>query len=482
VPGSLQDVAELQELTALELAAAIRRREISPVEVAVHTAERAGRLGPQVGAFVTVTPELALEQARAAEAMLASGDALPPLLGVPCPIKDLTRVAGVPNSMGSAAFAGQVADVDDGVVTLLRRAGTIMVGKTTTPEFGLPCYTEPEIAAPARTPWDLSRSAGGSSGGAAAAVAAGIVPVAHGSDGGGSIRIPASACGLVGLKPSRGRVSPGPHAVNGPGVASHGVLTRDVRDTAALLDVLSASWPGDAFRLPPPRTSFLAACDARPPTLRIGVLTTPVILDDAPVDQACLDAVAATATLLDRLGHQVEPAPVPFTSDWWPSFEAIWAVLTLLNPVPEGSEDALVPLTRWLREKGRAVSGLDYARAVAGTQEASLLAARAWERFDVIVSPTLARLPARVGELRNDDDPAADFLAQCEYTPWTSVWNLTGWPAISLPLHRADEAGNSLPVGVMLGVPALGAEETLLALAAQLEAAQPWRGARPPVW
>jgi amidase len=372
--------------------------------------------------------------------------------------------------------------VDDGVVILLRQAGTIMVGKTTTPEFGLPCYTEPDIAAPARTPWDLSRSAGGSSGGSAAAVAAGIVPAAHGSDGGGSIRIPASACGLVGLKPSRGRISPGPYAVNGPAVASHGVLTRDVRDTAALLDVLSASWPGDAFRLPPPRTSFLAACDAPPPTLRIGVLTTPVIVDDAPVDQACLDAVAATATLLDRLGHPVEPAPVPFTSDLWPSFEAIWAVLTLINPVPEGSEDALVPLTRWLREKGRAVSGLDYARAVAGTQEASLLAARAWERFDVIVSPTLARLPARVGELRNDDDPAADFLAQCEYTPWTSVWNLTGWPAISLPLHRAEEAGNSLPVGVMLGVPALGAEETLLALATQLEAAQPWRGARPPVW
>ncbi|HEX5994105.1 MAG TPA: amidase [Jiangellales bacterium] len=475
-------MAELWEMTALELAAAIRRREISPVEVALHTAERADRLGPQVGAFVTVTPELALEQARAAEAVLASGESPPPLLGVPCPIKDLTRVAGVSCSMGSAAFEGQVADVDDGVVILLRRAGTIMVGKTTTPEFGLPCYTEPDIAPPSRTPWDLSRSAGGSSGGAAAAVAAGIVPVAHASDGGGSIRIPASACGLVGLKPSRGRISPGPYAVNGPGIASHGVLTRDVRDTAALLDVLSASWPADAYRLPPPRTSFLAACDMRPPPLRVGVLTTPVIVDDAPVDQACLDAVAATATLLGRLGHQVELAPVPFTSEWWPSFEAIWSVLTLLNPVPDGAEEALVPLTRWLREKGRAVSGLDYARAVAGTQEATLRAARAWQAFDVILSPTLARLPVRVGELRNDDDPAADFLAQCRFTPWTSVWNLTGWPAISLPLHRAEVAGVSLPVGVMLGVPRLAAEETLLALAAQLETAQPWRAERPPVW
>jgi amidase len=475
-------VAELHELTALELAAAIRRRDVSAVEVATHTVERAERLGEQVGAFITLTPDLALEQARSADELIASDQMPPPFLGVPCPIKDSMRVAGVPCSIGSAAFVGQVADMDDGVVTLLRRAGTLMVGKTTTPEFGLPCYTEPDIAAPARTPWDLQRSAGGSSGGSAAAVAAGIVPVAAASDGGGSIRIPASMCGLVGLKPSRGRVSPGPYGVNGPGLATAGVLTRDVRDTAAMLDVLSSAWPGDAYRLPPPRSSFLAACDAEPPLLRVGVLTTPVIVDDAPVDQACLDAVAATATLLGALGHEVEPAPVPFTTEWWPAFEALWSVLALSIPVPAELESALVPLTKWLRAKGRQVSGLDYALAVAGIQEATRAAARAWEKFDVIVSPTLARLPVRVGELRNDDDPAADFQAQCEYTPWTSVWNVTGWPALSLPLHRTESGRHTLPVGVMLGMPMLGAEERLVSLAAQLEAAQPWRAAHPPLW
>ncbi len=475
-------MAELHELTALELATAVQHREVSPVEVVNHTLARAERLGAQVGAFVTLTPDLALEQARAAEAMISSGETLPPLLGIPCPIKDLTRVAGVPCSMGSAAFADQVADVDDGVVTLLRQAGTLMIGKTTTPEFGLPCYTEPDIAAPARTPWDLSRSAGGSSGGSAAAVAAGIVPAANGSDGGGSVRIPASACGVVGLKPSRGRVSPGPYSVDGAALAATGVLTRDVRDTAALLDVLSAPWPGDAYRLPPPRTSFLGACEAEPAPLRIGVLNAPVIVDAATVDRACLDAVAATASLLASLGHHVEPAPVPFTADWWTSFEAIWAVLALSVPVPEEREEVLVALTRWLREKGRDVSGLEYARAMSGIQEATRLAGRAWEEFDVILSPTLARLPAKVGELRNDDDPAADFQGQCEFTPWTSVWNLTGWPAISLPLHRAEVGGSTLPVGVMLGAPQLGGEETLLALAAQLESAQPWSATHPPLW
>src|SRR5215207_10510991 len=195
-------VTEIHDLTALELAAAISRREVSPTEVLEHTLSRAEGVGRQVGAFVTLAPDLARDQARGAEKAVLDGGDLPPLLGVPCPVKDLTRVAGVRFGAGSAALADVVATVDDGVATLLREAGTVMVGKTTTPEFGLPCYTEPDVAPAARTPWDLSRSAGGSSGGAAAAVAAGIVPVAHGSDGGGSIRIPASVCGLVGLKPT----------------------------------------------------------------------------------------------------------------------------------------------------------------------------------------------------------------------------------------------------------------------------------------
>lgn len=473
---------DIHELTALQLARSIGRRELSPAEVLDHTLDRAARLGPLVGAFVRLTPELARSHADAAERRLDAGAEPPPaLIGVPCPIKDLTDVAGVPTSMGSAAWPAEPAENSAGVVTRLLDAGTVMIGKTTTPEFGLPCYTEPDIGAAARTPWDVTRSAGGSSGGAAAAVAAGIVPIAHGSDGGGSIRIPASACGVVGLKPSRGRISPGPYGVDGAALASHGVLTRDVRDTAAALDVLSRPWPGDAYLLPRPRTSFLDACERPPGRLRIGVLTTPVIVDDAFVHQACLDAVAATAALLDRLGHAVDVAPAPFPAERWASFEAIWAVLALSAPTAAEAENLLVPLTRWLRGKGRSVTGLEYAEAIAGVQAVTREAAHAWRKFDVILAPTVARPPVLVGELRDDANPAADFQSQCEYTPWTSVWNLTGWPAISLPLHRADIDGTMLPIGVMLGA-GLAEEETLLSLAAQVEAAQPWHDVRPPVW
>jgi amidase len=473
-------VTAIHELTALELATAIREREVSPTDVLDHTLERADRLGPQVGAFVTVTPDLAREQARAVEKAILGGGELPPFAGVPCPVKDLTMVAGLPFTAGSAALAGTIASVDDGVVSLLREAGTLMIGKTNTPEFGLPCYTEPDIAPAARSPWDLSRSAGGSSGGAAAAVAAQIVPVAHGSDGGGSIRIPASACGLVGLKPTRGRVSAGPYGVDGAGLAVSGVLTRDVRDTAALLDVLAYNRAGDVYVLPAPATPFLAACERDPKPLRIGVLTTPVIAEQARVDQPCRDSVNETASLLADLGHAVEDAPVPFPAERWASFEALWSVLAATAPVPTEKERLLRPYTRWLRAKGRGFTGVQFAEAFAGVQRTTREAARVWAPFDVILSPTLARLPALVGELRDDEDPAADFAAQVEYTPWTSVWNLTGWPAISLPLHRVEVDGTTLPVGVMLGG-RHGSEATLLALSAQLERARPWREALPTV-
>jgi amidase len=469
-------VTVIHELTALELAAAVRGREVAPTEVLDHTLERADRLGARVGAFVTLAPDLAREQAEAVEKAVLAGDDLAALAGVPCPIKDLAMVAGVPFTAGSAALAGTVAPADDGVVSLLRAAGTLMIGKTTTPEFGLPCYTEPEIAPPARSPWDLSRSAGGSSGGAAAAVAAQIVPVAHASDGGGSIRIPASACGLVGLKPTRGRVSPGPLGVEGAALAVSGVLTRDVRDTAAFLDFLARGWPGDLHVLAAPRKTFLESCERDPGRLRVGVLTTPVIAEQASVDQACIDAVDQTAALLAEMGHVVEEAAVPFPAQRWESFEAIWSVLAATAPIPPDKEYLLVPYTRWLRAKGRGFSGVQYADAISSVQRSTREAASVWASFDLILSPTLARLPAFVGELRNDEDPAADFAAQVEYTPWTSVWNLTGWPAISLPLHRVEVDGVSLPVGVMLGG-RHGSEETLLALSAQLEEAKPWREA-----
>jgi len=486
-------------LTALDLAAAIRAGEIGPVEVVTAALERAERLGPGLGAFVTHTPEQALDAARAVERGLRPGVGpvradVAPFLGVPVGVKDLTQVAGVPMRMGTAALDPVVPEVDDGAVTLLRRAGVAVVGTTSTPEFGLPCYTEPDIGPPARTPWDLTRSAGGSSGGSAAAVAAGIVPLALGSDGGGSIRIPASACGLVGLKASRGRISWGPQGVDRAGLATLGVLTRDVRDTAAALDVLARPWPGDLALLPGPRTTFLDACGREAGRLRIGLLTDPVIDDGAPVHPACRAAAERVAGVLEDLGHAVDLAPVPFPAERWGVFRALWSVGALGVPVPPEREERLVPLTRWLREAGRAVTGVTYAEAVAAAQALARETARSWAGFDVVVTPTLAQPPAPVGSLRDDADPAADFAAQTAFTPWTSIYNLTGAPAISLPLGWAevpgadpDGAGASrsgdgarlLPIGVMLGA-RLGEEEALLALAVDLEAAMPWRHRRPP--
>ncbi|MGP7960425.1 amidase [Sanguibacter sp. A247] len=474
-------MSELHDLTALETAAAIRTRETSPTEVVRHALDRAERLGPQVGAFVTLTPERALAEAAAAEKILAAADdprQLPPLLGVPCPIKDLTMVAGVRFTAGSALLADNVAEVDDGVVTLLARAGTVMLGKTTTPELGLPCYTEPDGTPPARTPWDTSRTAGGSSGGAAAAVAARIVPVSHGNDGGGSIRIPASACGLVGLKPSRGLVSPGPWGTDGAGLTSNGVLTRDVRDTAALLDVLAVPWPGDLVEAQRPAGGFLAALDARPRRMRVGLLTTPLITADADVHPACLAAAEKAAADLAAFGHDVTQAPVPFPAHDWDAFVALWSVMALGAPVPPEAEGMLRPLTQWLRARGRSVSGIEHADAVLAQQRLVRAVGQAWDHLDVIVTPTLAQPPIRPDELRNDADPAEDFAAQTRFTPWTSVWNLTGRPAISVPLGEVTADGITLPVGVQLGG-RLGRDADLLAVAAQLEEVHRWQDRRP---
>ncbi|KZM76327.1 amidase [Cellulosimicrobium sp. I38E] len=484
-------VTDLLDLDATALAHALRTGDTSPTEVLDATLDAAGGVGADVGAFTVLTADLARTQALAAESALVAArragsavegptpgrpDGLPPFLGVPCPIKDLTMVEGAPIRAGSAAIDPFPAPYDDGVVTLLRAAGTVMIGKTTTPELGLPCYTEPDVGPTARTPWDLKRSAGGSSGGAAAAVAARVVPVAHGSDGGGSLRIPASACGLVGLKPSRGLVSPGPYGVDGAGLATHGVLTRSVRDAAAFLDVLARPWPGDTF------TARLATARGGR-RLRVGLLLEPVIAADAPVHPACADAARATAALLAGLGHDVVEIPPPFGAERWDAFAALWSVGALQAPVPPDREHLLVPLTRWLRERGRGVSGLAYATALGGVQQLTREVAAAWAGIDVVLSPTLAQPPALVGSQRIDDDPAADFAAQTAFTPWTSVWNLTGRPAISLPLGEVrvtDPDGTSaiVPVGVMLGADH-GDDALLLDLAARLEEAAPWSHRRP---
>lgn len=463
-------MTELHDLTALEQGDLVRRGEVSPRELTEHYLERAARLD-DVGAFVTLTPDLARGRV----------DALPPgegpLRGVPTAIKDLNLTAGVPTSFGSLVFADFVPDVSDSVTLSIEAAGMVSLGKSSTPEFGSPCYTEPEGRPPAVTPWDRTRMAGGSSGGAAAAVAAGLVPVAQGSDGGGSIRIPASCCGLVGLKPTRGRISGHPMYGDPVGLATNGSIARTVRDAAALLDVLAGRRVGDPSWAPPPSSSFLAACDRDPGRLRIARFTEPVIAD-VQVDPACVSAYDEASRLLESLGHEVVDVPVPLPYDAVPVFETCWAVLTALSVVPPDKEHLLRPLTRWLSERGRAVSGPEFGLAIGAMSRFAAGAMTALAPYDAVLTPTLASPPLPVGALRNDADPAADFEAQKAFTPWTSAWNVTGMPAISLPLHWTADG---LPVGVMLAArPA--EEELLLALSAQVEAAAPWHDRRPPGW
>ena len=449
-------------LDAVAIAAAVHGGELSAVSVAHQALARAEAMGATLGAFACLTPERALAQAAAIDADVAAGRAGDrPLLGVPVPIKDLAEVEGLPFEGGSAALRGNVGALTDAVAARLIAAGSLTLGKSATPEFGFPCYAEPAGRPPAVTPWDVARGAGGSSGGAAAAVASGIVPMAHASDGGGSIRIPAASCGVVGHKPSRGLVSALPTRVPGPGLVCDGVITRTVRDTALGLDVLA------------PGHGFLSGLVEPPPALRVGVTCVPVISDTAAVHPACIAAAEQVAGWLAELGHAVTDAPRAFGADRWAAFDAVWTTGAASLPLPPEADPALTPMTRWLRDRGRRVSGVDYALALAAIQRIEYDVDVTWAGLDVVLTPTLAQPPARVGALRDDADPAADFAAQIDYTPWTSVANLTGRPSISLPLVRARVDGVTLPIGVML-TGRRGADATLLRLAAALEAAHPW--------
>ncbi len=470
----------LHHLTALEQGALVRAGEVSPADLVEHHLDRVRRLD-DVGAFVLTTADQARQ--RASDLGPRPPPGAGPLWGVPTAIKDLNLTAGVPTAFGSPAFADHVPEVSDAVVLAMEAAGLISLGKTATPELGSPCYTEPEGRPAAVTPWDRSRMAGGSSGGAAAAVAAGLVPLAQGSDGGGSIRIPASCCGLVGLKPTRGRISGAPAYGDPIGLATAGSLARDVRDAAALLDVLAGRRPGDPSWAPPPSDTFLAACGREPGRLRIARFVAPVIAD-VEVDPACVQAWEDASALLASLGHDVVDVPVPLPRESVAAFETCWAVLTALSPVPPEREHLLRPLTRWLSARGEAVSGPDFGRAIGAVRRYAAGALEALAPYDAVLTPTLARPPLPVGAIRDDADPASDFAAQKAFTPWTSAWNVTGMPAISLPTHQtaaSPGAPDGLPVGVMLAArPA--EEELLLSLAGQVEAAAPWRHRRPPGW
>ncbi len=474
-------MAQIHELTMTELAAAIRSRELSPVAVTDHYLRRTQDLNDRVGAFYTVTAELAADQAKAAEkAVLEAEDpaALPPLTGVPIPIKDLNSVAGVRQTLGSLAYKDFVPDTDDYAIAKIKQAGAVITGKTATPEFGLPCYTETKIGPPARTPWDLDRSAGGSSGGAAAAVAAGLAPAAQGSDGGGSIRIPSSVCGLFGIKPTRGRVSEGPIVPDLTGLGVIGPIARTVEDAALLLDVMAGNFPGDMYTPPPlpDGESFLGYAHRPPGRLRIA-RTLEHAVEGAEVHPDCIAAYEDASRLLASLGHEVEDIPLPLGPDIVPFFEILWYAYATLVPLAPGQEDLLLPLTSYLRDRGLAISAPEFIFAQAYLQAVTRPAMTALNAYDAVLTPTVALPPRPVGWF-DEVEPAENFERQKRFTPYTAIYNVSGQPAVSVPLHWT---GEGLPIGVMLAG-RMGDEATLISLSAQLEEARPWKDRHPSVW
>ncbi len=459
---------ELAFASAVEQARLVRSREISSTELVESYLDRIARLDPVLNAFVTVCADEALAAARAVDS--TSGDE--PFRGVPIAIKDLAATAGVRTTYSSRAYAEYVPDFDTAVVRRIREAGFVVVGKTNTPEFGTTAFTESDLNGATANPWNTALTPGGSSGGAAAAVSAGLVPIAHASDGGGSIRIPASCCGLFGLKPSRGRVSSAPFgSLEGLGTA--GPMARSVRDAAALLDVLAGYELGDPWWAPPPARPFATTASAPPPPLRIAVTATPPI--DVPVNRECIAALESAAELLAELGHDVLERTPPWQApDLFQTFIAVWHVGPALHAVDEA---LMTPLNRGLVESARASSAVDYARAVAWLQALARRIVAFWDEVDVVLTPTLALPPVPIGWQEAVEGSIEQLLRNTEFTPFTAVANLTGQPAMSVPLHWS---GDGLPIGVhAIGPPA--GDALLLQLAAQLEAARPWAARRPAV-
>ena len=451
---------------ALEQAQLIRRGEVSPSELVEIYLERISRLNPQLGSYFTVTAEQAIADAKAKTEMLPSASELPPFFGVPISIKDLNPVAGVPCTYGNPALLNNISNYDDGVVTRIKQAGFILLGKTATSELGSTPYTEPTGFPPARNPWNLEYTPGGSSGGAAAAVAAGLCAIAQGSDGGGSIRGPAACCGLVGIKPSRGRVTHAPVGDRLSGIAINGPIARTVADAAALLDAMSGYVTGDPYWLSDPEPSFLAATQQKPGNLRIAYATSIPPLGEA--DANCQQGVLQTVQLLQELGHTVEAKSIDFSGLVEP-FQVVWQTSVASSGIPA---EILQPLNRWLL--ARTGSAGQYLQAVYQMQVVARQIVAFFDTVDVLVLPVYLHSPIRVGEWANLS-PEETFQNIIRWVAPCPAANATGQPAIALPVGF-DELG--LPISVQLvGRPA--AETTLISLAAQLEAAKPWIQHRP---
>ena len=475
---------DFSPLDATSQAELVRSGAASAAELVEAAIGRIERVNPQLNAVIGDRYERARAEARG---QLPDG----PFRGVPFLVKDLTlTMAGEPYHGGTRVLKniGYTAPADSHLAEKFRAAGLVTLGRTNTPEWGSTITTEPLSYGPSRNPWNLEHSTGGSSGGSAAAVAAGLVPLAHANDGGGSIRIPASECGLVGLKPSRGRVSHGPATgETWMGATVEGVVARSVRDSAAALDAIDGPMPGDPYIAPPPARPYLSEVGADPGRLRIGFLDTPP-LPGAAHDPTCAAAVASAVALLGELGHEIESSyPTALHEEQFvSSFTAVVAASTAFDydhwsgvVGRELGEDDLEPDNLFFAEWGRSISAPAYLALVEWLHAWSRRVVRWWEPvdgsrgFDLLVTPTIAAPPPPIGYLAGPEGGSRIV----ELLQYTAQFNITGQPAVSLPLFWSD-AG--LPIGVQL-VAAPWREDVLVRVAAQLESARPWSVRRPPV-
>ncbi len=476
---------ELTSLDGIAQAELVRKGEVTPLELVDAAIARIEKVNPQLNAVITPLFEKARKQADDGD--IPDG----PFRGVPFLLKDLVcTTEGDPIHFGMRLLRdlGFVAPYDSYLAAKFRQAGFVFLGKTNAPELGLNVTTEPEAYGATRNPWNLEHSTGGSSGGSAAAVASRMVPVAHANDGGGSIRIPASECGLVGLKPSRGRVSFGPDLGQAlEGFAIEGVVSRSVRDTAAVLDAIGGSMPGDPYACPPKRRPFAGEVGADPGRLRIGLMNR-APAGRAPIHEDCVEAVDDVARLLESLGHTVEESyPAGLDEEEFSTYFALVMACHTIQTFDmlgeaigrEITQDD-VELWTWIfAEPGRSVSAAQYLAGVNWLHAWTRRMAAWWtDGFDLLLTPTIAAPPPPLGTLMVTPEDASTGLERVTaLIPFTPPFNASGQPGVSLPLHW-NAAG--LPIGTQL-VSAFGREDLLVQVASQLEEARPWKDKLPPV-
>lgn len=468
---------EYEKYDALGLAELVRQRQVKPEELLDEAIARTERLNPAINA-------VALKHYDEARAQIGKGLPQGPFTGVPFLLKDLHLLLdGTVTTYGSALFRNNKADHNSTLTERYLAAGLVIFGKTNSPEFGLSVTTEPRLYGPTRNPWNVAHSAGGSSGGAAAAVAAGLVPVANASDGGGSIRIPAAACGLFGLKPTRGRTPMGPDRGEGwSGMSISHVVSRSVRDSAAMLDATHGPAGGDPYAAPHYAGSFLREVTTAPGKLRISFTTRRPNGTVAHKDVAA--AIEATAKLLADLGHHVEDAAPALDVDEMTKHQGTIiganTVLAVRNRASQlgraATRDDIEVFTGLIMELAKTRSGADYAEALLYMHQTGRKFDAYHERYDVHLSPTLATPPLKLGMLDTMSNDVGAYLARsAEYVPNIGIYNMTGQPSMSVPLHWNAEG---LPLGMMF-TGRFGDDATLIRLAGQLEAARPWWDKRP---